>query len=382
MRPRSNDRSVTSTTGASAPHPNARILGRLGIERFSGLYIWAGFIILFGLLTAHTFLTTSTLTSVLNEQAVTGILAIGLLAPLAAGVFDLSAAQNLGFAAVGSGWLMSHEHLSPIAAVVITLSAGGLVGCANGFFVTVVGVNSFIATLGMTSVLLAITEAIAKGQYFGPFASSFANVTSGSVIGIPIIFIYLLIVAVIAWYVLEHTPLGRRVHACGANTEAARLTGVPTQHYIFGSFVVCGMMASLAGILLASQLGSVSQTIGPSYLLPAFAAAFLGTTQLKPERFNVWGTLIALYLLATGVEGLQLLGAQLWVTDLFNGVALIGAVSVAVLSERRRAYSETQASEIDQLEATAPVSTTKPADGDASGPGPVDRQAQVKEKSR
>jgi len=381
MRPRSKDRTRASISGPRASQPSVRILGRLGIERFSGLYIWAGFILLFGLLIPHTFLTTTALTSVLSEQAVTGILAIGLLAPLAAGVFDLSAAQNLGFAAVASGWLMSHEHLAPLAAAVVTLGAGGLVGALNGFFVTVVGVNSFITTLGMQSVLLAITEGIAKGQYFGPFGSGFSDVTSQSVIGIPIIFIYLLIVAVVVWYVLEHTPLGRRVHACGANTEAARLAGVPTQRYIFGSFVVCGMMASLAGILLASQLGSVSQTIGPSYLLPAFAAAFLGTTQLKPERFNVWGALIALYLLATGVEGLQLLGAQLWVTDLFNGAALIAAVSVAVLSERRRAYSETQASELDQLEATAPVSATNPADGERPGTAAIGRNAKVEETS-
>ena len=347
-----------ASTGTSKPRL------RLGIARFSGLYIWAGFIALFGVLTPQTFLTTSTLTSVLSEQAITGILVIGLLAPLAAGVFDLSAAQNLGFAAVGVGWLMSHEHLAPITAALLILAAGGLIGALNGFFVTVIGVNSFITTLGMTSVLLAITEGIANGQYFGPFARSFANVTSGSVIGIPVIFVYLLIIAVIAWYVLEHTPLGRRVHACGANMEGARLAGVPTQRYVFGSFVVCGMMASLAGILLASQLGSVSQTIGPSYLLPAFAACFLGTTQLKPERFNVWGALIALYLLATGVEGLQLLGGQLWVTDMFNGVALIGAVSIAVMSERRRAYVETRASELDQLEGTAPAFVAGPVEGD------------------
>jgi ribose transport system permease protein len=125
---------------------------------------------------------------------------------------------------------------------------------------------------------------------------------------------------------------------------------VPTRRYVFLSFVACGTIASVAGILLASQLGSVSQTIGPSYLLPAYAACFLGTTQLKPERFNIWGTMIALFLLATGVEGLQLSGAQLWVTDMFNGVALIGAVSVAVVTERRRAHVEIAAVELSNLE--------------------------------
>jgi len=328
----------------------SRWAGRLGLSRFSGLYIWAGFILLFGILTPDTFLTSKTLTSVGSEQAITGILAIGVLFPLSAGVFDLSAAQNLGLAAVGSGWLMSQVHVSPLLAIALTLGFGALIGTANGFLVTIIGVNSFITTLGMTSVLLAIAEGIANGNYFGPFPNSFSNLTSGSPLGIPIVVIYLFVAAGVAWYVLEHTPVGRRLHACGANKEAARLTGVPTRRYIFLSFVACGVIASASGVLLSSQLGSVSQTIGPSYLLPAYAACFLGTTQLKPERFNVWGTMIALYLLATGVEGLQLVGAQLWVTDLFNGAALIGAVSIAVVSERRRAHVETAAPEPSESE--------------------------------
>jgi ribose transport system permease protein len=328
----------------------SKVTRRLGFARFSGLYIWAGFIVLFGILTPATFLTTDTLKSVASEQAITGILALAVLVPLSAGAFDLSAAQNLGLAAVGSGWLMSNVHVSPLLACVMTIGFGALVGTANGFLVTVVGVNSFITTLGMSSVLLAIAEGIANGNYFGPFATSFANLTSGAPLGIPIVFIYLLIVAVVAWYVLEHTPVGRRLHACGANQDAAKLAGVATRRYVFLSFVVAGAIASTAGVLLASQLGSVSQTIGPSYLLPAYAACFLGTTQLKPERFNVWGTMIALYLLATGVEGLQLVGGQLWVTDLFNGVALIGAVSVAIVTERRRAHVETTAVDLSELE--------------------------------
>jgi ribose transport system permease protein len=94
---------------------------------------------------------------------------------------------------------------------------------------------------------------------------------------------------------------------------------------------------------VASQLNTVDQTIGPPYLLPAFAGCYLGTTQLKVGRFNVWGTILAIYLLATGVEGLQLAGGQLWITDLFNGVALVTAVSIAVLSARRRVVRQTSA---------------------------------------
>jgi ribose transport system permease protein len=324
-----------------SPRRVADRLGRLHLSRYSGLGIWAAFIILYAIWVPDTFLTATTVKAIGTGQAVTAVLALAALFPLAAGSFDLSIAQNMGFGAVLAGALMTWSHVATVPAIAITLASGIGIGCLNGYLVAFVGVNSFIATLGMTSILLSVTEAIGGGQYLGPFPRGFEAITGHSVAGVPIIIVYVFVLAAIVWYVLEHTPVGRRTFATGANTEAARLAGVRTRQYLFGSFVVCGFGASLAGVLLASQLGTVDQTIGPPYLLPAFAACFLGTTQLKVGRFNVWGTILALYLLATGVEGLQLAGLQLWITDLFNGVALIGAVSVAVISERRRVIRQT-----------------------------------------
>jgi ribose transport system permease protein len=185
-------------------------------------------------------------------------------------------------------------------------------------------------------VLLALTSRISNDEFIGPLPEKFTNIADRQPFGIPIVFIYALVVAIGVWYVLEHTPLGRRIYAVGANRDAARLAGVRTGRYLFWTFVATGVFASLAGVLAAAKIGSVSSDLGPPYLLPAFAAAFLGTTQFKLGRFNVWGTMLALYLLATGVKGLQLAGGELWITDLFNGVALIGAVSLAVISQKRR----------------------------------------------
>ena len=160
----------------------------------------------------------------------------------------------------------------------------------------------------------------------GPFPVSFRALTAGNVFGLPVLTLYLLVIAVVLWYFLEHTPWGRRIYATGANPDAARLAGVRTNSFLFWSFVISGTGASVAGVLLASNLNSVSESLGPQYLLPAFAAAFLGITQLKPGRFNIWGTVLAIYLLGTGVQGLMLAGADLWVTDVFNGLALLIAV--------------------------------------------------------
>ncbi len=337
------DASLTADPKPAAPEPgpsaNQSWWSRLDfgvLTRFTGLGLWLVFILIFALWIPDTFLTSATAKSIAADQAVTAILAVGVLFTLAAGSYDLSIAANLGLSAVVAASLMVKSDVSPILAVVITLAMGAGVGALNGFVVAGIGVNSFIATLGMSSVLMAFTALISNDQFVGPLPQSFQAITHHQPLGIPIVLIYALVLAVIVWYVLEHTPIGRRIYATGANADAARLVGVRTGRNVFGTFIVTGIFASAAGILLAAKVGSVSNEAGPPYLLPAFAACFLGTTQIKLGRFNVWGTMIALYLLATGVKGLQLAGGQLWVTDLFNGVALVGAVSLAVLSEKRR----------------------------------------------
>jgi ribose transport system permease protein len=140
------------------------------------------------------------------------------------------------------------------------------------------------------------------------------------------------------WYVLEHLPVGRYLYAAGANPQAARLSGVRVVRLQWGAMITSGFLASAAGVVLTMQLGSASYGAGSSYLLPAFAGAFLGSTQIKPGRFNVLGTLVAMYLLAIGIKGLQLKYPQLpWVADLVEGLILLIAVSVAVRGARRRA---------------------------------------------
>ncbi len=215
----------------------------------------------------------------------------------------------------------------------ITLLTGVGVGLINGFLVVALGINSFIATLGTSAILLSMTELLSGDQFIGPVSSNFQKIASPNPLGVPILAFYALGLAIIVWYLLEHTPFGRRMHATGADVNAARLAGVRVDAYRYGALTLGGLFASLAGLLVVAKIGSVSPTLGPAYLLPSFAACFLGTTQIKLGRFNVWGSVLAIYLLATGVTGLQLVGGQAWITDLFNGAALILAVGIAVASQ-------------------------------------------------
>ena len=143
------------------------------------------------------------------------------------------------------------------------------------------------------------------------------------------------LIGVAIYILIEYLPVGRYLYASGGNPVAARLAGVRVDRIVYGSLVASSLVAGITGVVLAARIGTASPDIGPSYLLPAFSAVFLGSTQIKPGRVNVLGTLIAIYLLATGVKGLQLAGAPSYTDDLFNGLALIIAVALAARSARK-----------------------------------------------
>lgn len=319
---------------ASSRRPLGRALSAVGLGRFSGVYIIVLLIAVFGVWLPDTFLTTTTLRNIVNEQSVTAVLALGLLFSMSARMFDLSVGSMLGLAAILTAWLSAEQGLGVVAVIAIVLGAGLLAGLVNGVVVVGAGVDSFIATLGMSSVLLAFTVRVSDGQYLTEIPNSITSLTSSQPLGIPVLAFYVAILAILAWYVLEHTPLGRRLYATGADPDASRLAGIATAKLRFWSLVVTAVVASSAGLLLASKLGSASPDQGASYLLPAFAAVLLGSTQIHPGRVNVGGTLVALILISVGIKGLQLAGADPWVTDLFYGVALIVAVSAASISKQ------------------------------------------------
>jgi ribose transport system permease protein len=181
----------------------------------------------------------------------------------------------------------------------------------------------------MSSILLALIAWVSSSQQIVGVGSSLETIGTTEVFGLTLPVYLMLAVALVVWYLLERTPLGRRVYATGGNIEAARLAGVRVAAVVICSLVACGAIAAFAGLLVTASLGTGDPTIGPAYLLPAFSAAFLGSTQFRGGRFNVWGTIVAVYVLATGVKGLQLAGAPIWIPDLFNGAALLLAVGLA-----------------------------------------------------
>jgi ribose transport system permease protein len=303
-------------------------LQALAPRRISAIYFFVLVFVIFSLVTPGTFLVAGTWRSLLNNQAVVAMVALAFLIPLIAGHFDLAIGTEAGFAGVLVATLLA-DGFPIVPSILLVVGVGALVGAVSGFLVVVARIDSFIATLGVSSVLTAMTRWVTGGMQVLGLPKEFNAIASTSLLGITVSVWTLVGCSVVVWYVLERTPLGRRVYATGGNIDAARLAGVNTGRITVVSFVACGAIAAIAGILETSFIGSGDPSIGPSYLMPALAGVFLGSTQFRGARNNVWGTIIALYALATGTTGLQLLGAPHWIPDFFNGAALLIAVGVA-----------------------------------------------------
>ncbi len=295
-------------------------------------------ILLFALLKPDTFLTGFTFRSMANSRAINALVALAVMIPLAANQFDLSAASVLGIAQVLANGLQTQQHLPWPLACLMVLAMGGLVGALNGLLVTKARINSFIATLGTGTILLGLNQWYTGGRQIvgalDPAFTSLSAVVPG--LGVPAPLLYVLVIGLILWVVFDYLPLGRYLYVIGDNPRAAVLSGIPADRYVVLAFVASGTLAAFAGIILQAQLQVGQSTVGQELMLPAFTGALLGATAIRPGRPNVWGTVLAVALLAVAVAGLSQLGAPFFVEPLFNGTMLVLAVGLAVATQRRR----------------------------------------------
>jgi ribose transport system permease protein len=323
------DLAATHSVSATTPARAARLRTALSFRNVSALYIFAVLFVLFALWVPDTFLTSGVWRSLLANSALTALVAIAVTIPLAAGVFNLAVGTEVGMAAILSAWLLDKHGVGVGTAALLTLAAGCAIGAVSGALIVRARIDSFIATLGMSSVLLALIAWVSSGQQILNLPASLQALATNELLGLAYPVWVMLAVGLAVWYVMQRTPSGRRLYATGGNVNAARLAGVRTSRVIVLALVSCGAIAALAGLLTSAQLAVGDPTVGPGYLLPAYAAAFLGSTQFHGGRYNVWGAVIAVYVLAVGVKGLQLAGAPVWIPDLFNGVALLLAVGLS-----------------------------------------------------
>lgn len=299
-------------------------------------------ITVFSLLKPDTFPTAFNFRSIVSNKSIQALLALAVLIPMVANHFDLSSGFLLGLSQVLAIGLQSADGqgLPWVTACLLVLLLGAAVGLLNGALVTLVRMDSFIATLGTGTVIYGLSAWYTGGQQvlasLPPSFTAISATLKFAGIGIPAPAIYVFIVSITLWLVLEFTPLGRHLYVLGANPRAAELNGISARSHVTLAFVASGMLAAFAGIVLQSQLHVGQSSVGQEYLLPAFTAALLGATSIRPGRVNVWGTVLAVAVLAVTVAGLNQMGAPFFVEPLFNGLMLILSVGLAVTVARRR----------------------------------------------
>ena len=301
----------------------------LSFRNISAIYI---FIIIFGvfsIVSPDTFLREGVWRTLLDAQSITVIAAIGVMIPLVTGSFNLAIGAEVGFAGILVAVLQAQVGIPFAVAIPLTLLFGALIGLVSGLIITKGRIDSFIATLGLSSILLAGLAWMSSSKQVVGLQEGFRLIATTTFAGITVPTFLMVFLAFVVWYVLERTPVGRRMYAAGYNPDGARLAGIHVTRLKIGALIAGGVIAALAGVLLTSRLNTGEPTVGPGLLLPALTAVFLGSTQFMGGRFNVWGTVLAVYVLAVGIKGLQLIGAPPWISDLFNGIALLAAVGLS-----------------------------------------------------
>jgi ribose transport system permease protein len=333
----------TMESGLGPDEPSSASSGRaLALtEKFALPVLFLATLIFFSVWprTSSTFPTVANFQNVLGNQAVIGILAMAIIIPLVAGEFDFSVGSVAGLSQVLCAGFMAKQGLPVWLAILIPVAIGAFIGLSNGNTVARVGVNSLIVTLGVASVLTGIVQWYTGGQsIINNISSALVSAGTGTWLGLPRTVYYLAAVSLIIYYVLDHTPFGRYLQSIGSNRDAARLVGLRVDRYVLLAFVVSGFLSGIAGVLLVARNGTANPQVGGvPETLQALAAAYLGATTIKPGRFNVPGTLFAIFFLAFTVTGLSLAGVENWISYVFNGAALFVAVLISSVIARRRA---------------------------------------------
>jgi ribose transport system permease protein len=309
------------------------------VQRVLALAALVVLIIFFTIASPH-FMTQSNLIGIGLATAVTGILAIGVTFVIITGGIDLSIGTVMTLSAVVTGVVVTNAGLPLILGIAVGIGTGTLMGLINGALIARLGIPPFIATLGMLNVArgLALILAELKPIYFNG-APEFNETAMGSIIpGIDLPNIILVFVgcAIIASFVLGRTILGRYIYAIGSNEEAARLSGVRTVRWKASAYVISGLFAGIAGVVIAARLNSAQPAVGFGYELDAIAAAVIGGTSLSGGEGTIFGTFIGAFVISVLTNGLRLLSVPQEWQIVVTGCIVVLAVYLDIVRRRRQ----------------------------------------------
>ncbi|TDY46578.1 ribose ABC transporter membrane protein [Alicyclobacillus sacchari] len=281
--------------------------------------------------TSGQFFTVSNLLDVALQTSVNALLAIGMTFVILTSGIDLSVGSTLAFSsALAAQWMVAG--ISPWMAGIAALCIGGLAGALNGVMVAYARLAPFIVTLGTMTLFRGLTEIYTNGQPIFNLPNSFNGLGNGAILGIPVPVWITVVVFLIAWAVLSRTVAGRRIYAIGGNEKVAYLAGVRAKRYLVVVYMVSGILAALAGLVLTSRLATAEPTAGNGYELDAITAVVLGGTSLMGGEGTLVGTIIGALILGVIDNGLNLLNVSSFYQDAVKGLVIL----IAIMLDRKK----------------------------------------------
>ncbi len=281
------------------------------------------------------FFTWKNCRNILNQSAIYLVLSIGMTFVICAGQIDLSVGAIIGFSGVCMGLLLN-QGVSPIWAILIELLIGVIVGIVNGIFVAYGKINSFIVTLGMMTILRGITLILTNSSSVFGFGNIITFIGSGKIGPVNMPIILSLVIATMGGVLLHRTTFGNYCLFIGTNEIALNRSGVNVKKYKIIIFALCGLCASVAGLIITARLNSAEPLAGQGYEMDAIAASILGGTSMQGGKGNIIGTIIACLILNIMKNGLTLLAISSHYQEILTGLILLISVLISESEQRRR----------------------------------------------
>lgn len=281
------------------------------------------------------FLTAPNLLNILQQSSINACIALGMTLVIVTGGIDLSVGPIAALAAVISASLMVSGVPIPVA-ILAALGVGALCGLFNGVLVAYAGLQPFIVTLGGLSLYRALSLIYTGGNPVFGIPPEFRALTNGDIMGVPTPVVIVAILALLCWIVLNKTPLGEYLMAVGGNQEAARIAGVPVARTKISAFVISGVLASIAALILVGRLGAAEPTLGNLWELDAIAAAAIGGASLMGGKGSIVGTILGAIILGSLRNGLTLMNVQAFYQLLATGIIIIAAMLIDSATRKTR----------------------------------------------
>lgn len=343
--------STATTIPAPASGPSALYL-ILKLRTFIALIA----VTLFFSIMAPNFVSVANAVIISKHVAINAILAIGMTYVILTGGIDLSVGSIVGLTGMVAGGLILHGirvdalgviiYPNVFEVVLIVLGVGTAIGAVNGLLITRLGVAPFIATLGTLYVARGAALLLSGGATFPNLVGKselgnqgFPVIGAGTLFGIPFSILLLVVIALVAAYVANRTPFGRKVYAVGGNERAAALSGVRVDRVKLAVYMISGFCAAVVGLIVSSQLVASHPASGETFELNAIAAAVLGGTSLSGGHGRIGGTIIGAFVIGVLGDGLVMMGVSEFWQMLIKGLVIIAAVVLDQLQRRLAARS-------------------------------------------